>query len=795
MIKRIKTIKDIGRFINVGNKPLGKITLIYGPNCIGKSTLTDILRSLQAGDPKPIQMRLSIGKENSNAHTEFTFSENYNSTEKCISFNNTWDNPSPQFIKIFDSKFIEQNVFTGLTITRENKENLTNLILGQSSVLIAQNIKELKQNLLSTTKELTQLEDSLKKTLGQSDLGVTLDEFLKTIKDIEIEKLKLDRQKLATDINEYQRKLKNKDLILQLNQLNILPTFSVEKVVNQINETLQSSYDEINETSFQIIEVHIKKHAPTKEDTFVNWIKRGNSDYLNIKGKENSKCPFCSQSLENVSELIDAYNNVFNLELQNYETRITHQLYNIDSLFRELEDSLDTISKRGLTNAVQRNKIDSYTKHEDYENTQEVQGEDSNLEKSIKNVNEHLSSYKEKWNAVRDIKSAKIFKKVEELNPTEHLTQAIASLNKLINDYNLNTEQVNSNLNSLKEMVNNSEASTPLDEYKKKLAVLEVKIKRYELDSDVISITNKRAEKHNAETKIKNLQAELEKQNKSYIENYFSEVTKSFQNYGSVDFNIKPTYRIRGNQPIYEPTIEFMNEEITEDKLPYIFSEADRRALGFSIFLTEVDRMDKSDKEKTIVILDDPVTSFDTNRSSKTCQSILKFVREFDQIIILTHSGNFYLEIYDLLKKDNSDLVAYEILRKETTNDIQILEKPKARFNAHTKELENIERFIQAKDINQTSTVRRALRPFLQSELEWRYSKQLNNLTINGLGELVDIIYNKQLINEDLKNEILDVVKILNSDHHEDEQAYMEDTRSMAIQVLNIVYEKMNPKK
>lgn len=39
-------------------------------------------------------------------------------------------------IEVFDSRFIEDNVFTGLTISRSNKENLTNLLIEIMTALL-----------------------------------------------------------------------------------------------------------------------------------------------------------------------------------------------------------------------------------------------------------------------------------------------------------------------------------------------------------------------------------------------------------------------------------------------------------------------------------------------------------------------------------------------------------------------------------------------------------------------------------------------------------------------------------
>ncbi len=47
ILRRIEKIKGVGRFIDVLHIELGKLTLIYGSNCYGKSTLSDTLRSVK----------------------------------------------------------------------------------------------------------------------------------------------------------------------------------------------------------------------------------------------------------------------------------------------------------------------------------------------------------------------------------------------------------------------------------------------------------------------------------------------------------------------------------------------------------------------------------------------------------------------------------------------------------------------------------------------------------------------------------------------------------------------------
>ena len=67
MIEKFFSLKNIGRF--VGDAPKGdvsfrRLTLIYGENGRGKTTLCSILRSLQTQDSTLINERKTLGSEN-----------------------------------------------------------------------------------------------------------------------------------------------------------------------------------------------------------------------------------------------------------------------------------------------------------------------------------------------------------------------------------------------------------------------------------------------------------------------------------------------------------------------------------------------------------------------------------------------------------------------------------------------------------------------------------------------------------------------------------------------------------
>jgi wobble nucleotide-excising tRNase len=106
--------------------------------------------------------------------------------------------------------------------------------------------------------------------------------------------------------------------------------------------------------------------------------------------------------------------------------------------------------------------------------------------------------------------------------------------------------------------------------------------------------------------------------------------------YKSKNFILTKENSGRGDMPVYSLKVEFHNQIISNDELITIFSESDRRALALAIFWAKIDLKDDAEKSKTIVVLDDPITSFDDNRVSNSIDLFKTSLNNLSQIIILT---------------------------------------------------------------------------------------------------------------------------------------------------------------
>ena len=136
MLKRIKLLQGIGNYTQTRGSSfeLSKINVIYGENRNGKSTLCDILHSLEINNPDIILNRKAIPDDASKPpKAEFLF-ETDNGNHVALFENNAWQVALPQCsqLHVFDHSFIHRNVITGQKQERQNSENITSFIFGRN---------------------------------------------------------------------------------------------------------------------------------------------------------------------------------------------------------------------------------------------------------------------------------------------------------------------------------------------------------------------------------------------------------------------------------------------------------------------------------------------------------------------------------------------------------------------------------------------------------------------------------------------------------------------------------------
>jgi wobble nucleotide-excising tRNase len=163
MLKRIHQLRNIGRFqdCRAGGVEFGRLTIVYGRNTYGKSTVGDIFASISTGDTSLITGRATIPADGDRQRIRFSVQVPNTAGESDVRFEgDTWTQPLPPGlgVKTFDDGFLHNNLFAARAVTRSTKENFSAYILGEQGVQKAKVIAEKRKDRQQLTRDRNKLE-------------------------------------------------------------------------------------------------------------------------------------------------------------------------------------------------------------------------------------------------------------------------------------------------------------------------------------------------------------------------------------------------------------------------------------------------------------------------------------------------------------------------------------------------------------------------------------------------------------------------------------------------------------
>ena len=229
MISKVEKIQSVGVYDQYqahGDVSFNIFTYIYAENGAGKTTLSSILRSLSNNDVQPILKRQRI---DSASPIEIELKESL-SNNPLIFRNNSW-NRNLDNIEVFDTFFVNENVYAGFDFTSDQRKKLYRFAIGNDGVKIAKLITRIKNRLAEINASKT-AQGQLISALTEGLLPI--DDFCNLAKDPDID---------------FKIQNKNHELLTARNQDSIRTHASFEQI-QEINLSL--NYDEIKSTLKQV---------------------------------------------------------------------------------------------------------------------------------------------------------------------------------------------------------------------------------------------------------------------------------------------------------------------------------------------------------------------------------------------------------------------------------------------------------------------------------------------------------------------------------------------------------------
>lgn len=760
MIERIKYFKNIGAYGDSGNARIKfkPFTFIYAANTYGKTTFCDIFRSLKTGDIFYINKRRKIdAKPTENCEVDLTIDG------KNVKFEHgNWNIPNGVQIKdnleIFDVNFVDEN-FTNFEIMHKNKENLTSFILGERSVELIERLKRQEEALAGKNTLKESLRTFLTKHITTVEYDAVINEkYNDAFKDFESLMIssKAEIDKLNGQIDEI-------DKIKQIGIINLqkIDYSSLLSYIAQVKD-LCLYVCKIDLTKLKEQMEDIKKATPNISEA---WIKEG------IKYSSNN-CPFCGAELKN-SNRAQVFSNYFSEQILAFIDKVEVTQGQIARNFR-----VASLSKLFMNIAEQKRKICQYITCREFDEFDEliesVQNVTEEIEQLVLDTRDELEkniSLKLRSFTSVDFsffKANELEKQILTLTPT--ITSLITCIGKINDKFlayqrDLTKESILSQIKFLE------------SEYKSANIILLRGMYNDEINKFI------QVEEHIKELKknIKATRCEIDEHESDFLNKYFESIQAIFKQLGGEHFSLVRETSERGKKKVYGIKIYYKNIIVDENR--FCLSESDRRALALSIFLAKIE-VDKN--SNSILVLDDPITSFDKDRMRLFLLCLKRLKTEcFCQVILLMHYENFFRSI----SKSTSEKTLIKIKRIKDNHYFEEIQEDDDIFkDEYEKALDHIIQFIKA-DINDIAE--NDVRVFLENYLKRYYAYEVsNNGALKG-GTLHNFILNlakENYIDKKNNDELTEIVALLNDTSHTFNEYSEEDKRAFVKKVYSCLH-------
>ncbi len=703
MISKIIKIKGVGKFLNTNpssNANFRQSNIIYALNGSGKTTLTSIFRSLSQNDEKVIENRKSFDYKEEQDIQILIDNKPFRYTK-----GGKWTNSGYPDIEVFDIFFVNDNVFSGFEVLPDNRKNLHKFLLSKEIIDLDNDINQIKNEISAVNNKISDLTGKLNSLKGD----FTLEGFLKFQGDEQ----ELIGKKLA--FGNYIEQYNNKDMIRAKEQLRTINPFSIKINLEKLKELLLINIESVSNQYSSYVEL-FENRKKSLDKYFGNkteaWLLQG-FKAINIEGYDCG-CPFCSNTEFTSNQIIYAYGQFFNDFYNSVKNEISKSIIEFSQI------SVDTFEAKCQTNTEVNSNNNSFWKKYLFEITNPVLG-----------IKDECNEIKECINLILDILSKKMSSPLVPIDPNiiDRFQMLIIHIEEKLSNYNNEVSSANTLIAELKKEKYNINLLRL--EYNKVLKGIE-RIKNKDIiqicmDYEQIALKKKELEEVRTQK-----QSELKNKTVALFKKY-SKTMNRYLNSFNTPIRIKEIKSQAYSSPdnFADYTFELGISEIKPNQVKHTLSEGDKSSIAFSFFLAKLTE-DVNIGEK-IIIIDDPLSSLDSNRRQRTIEAIEKISEKAKQVILMSHDEFLLFDIYERGKMTDIHTLNIDGQANICSWDIeQAMEHP------YFKVIKELNEFIQQSSKNvDIDNIRSKIRKAIEGTLKFRYFKYLDEETILPNGKTI----------------------------------------------------------
>lgn len=715
MINKVENLVSIGKFRNyqaTGQVNFKKLTLIYGDNGNGKTTLTSVFRSLTTNNPEIIRSRISTNHTTAQAaRISQVGTPNIFHTFGAAG----WTVQFPE-IEIFDIHFVNENIYSGFDFSDEHRKQLHQFVIGAHGIAIQNQIEQNKIDKTNSRQIQNNIEAQLIQQVGNNLTTDLITSFLSipVTQANDIDQLIVNAEAILATANA--------NAVIQTlqplsNPTRIPTSINFASLISDLQTTSQTIQNTVLETLFSL---HCQDLLANTLVGSENWLQRG---FAYVESKQTSNgpnisCPFCKQPIDTNSDILNAYASKFNADFNALVQRLQTHLQSLQSF--NLEATIQAINNVNQTNI---SRIASWTTH--LPNTVQapvfnIIADEANLRTEFQNL---ISSVQQKIQnptvAVPIVTATAFQTSVQTINANiDVYNQNVAIYNTAITTFRTNIQTV-------------ATAQLEVDKLKR------IK-KRFE--TPIATLCNQLNTEKQILRGLETAYTQLSQQQQVAATTFFTSYQTQINHYLGYVFrtpfrienvvHVAPRGRATQSQIGYKLTIDG-NDISFAPSQPFnakeCLSEGDKSTIALAFFLSKLD-IDPN-KQNKVLIFDDPLSSLDTNRRTYTIGIIKSLFQQLKQVVVLSHNEYFLHEIgKDIGASDKCTLRIAEdfAARASKIEGCNLDELIKIDY---FRNIERLEAFRSNPDINLKDTVLGWLRNVLEAHLRFKFYKEIRSIT------------------------------------------------------------------
>jgi wobble nucleotide-excising tRNase len=730
MINHLQLIRNVGRFDSVtaaANIALGRLTLIYAENGRGKTTLAAILRSLATGNAIPIIERRRLAA----LHPPHVIIGCAGGPPAAMFQNGTWNRTLTDMV-IFDDVFIDQNVYSGLVVGVDHRQNLHELILGAQGVALNQQLQNLIAQVEAHNRTLRQREAAIP---AADFVGLTVDQFCALQANPNV----------APEIEAAERNLaaaREQDPVRNTPAFELLglPSFDLQT----IETVLQAGVPELDAAAAARVQEHLATSGRNAEE----WIGEGMRRQAERPPAIADECVFCAQNLVG-SPVIGHYRAFFSDAYRALQRNVGAASAGLNQTHA---DNAATTLERSMRVAGER--------HQFWARFAEIPSIQIDTDSIIRD-----------WQAARDQLAVLLaLKRAAPLDPVAVPDAAIAAINQQLT-------QANQSIAAVKQRAANANPA----------AISASLLRLKAVQARHSPVTSALCAAYLAEKQAKAATEQLRDQARTALDQYRANVFPNYQaaiNRYLTRFNadfrldsVMATNTRGGPTCTYNVVINNTAVAIAggspqpgDHSFKNTLSAGDRNALALAFFFASIE-LDPNMTNKTVVI-DDPVSSLDEHRSLTTVQESRRLSTRAAQVVVLSHSKPFLCRVWE--GADPTTRVALHVVRDGNGSTIDAWNIDHDSINEHDRRDAALREYVVTGAGNERDTAR-SLRPHLEAFFRVACPEHFPPGTLLGnFRGLCDQRMNmpQQILNAADIQELRDIVEYANRFHHDTNPAW-----------------------